>query len=197
MGASATSACAWLWAVAHSEADPGRHFVRDPRQEALDILLALLRENHIEAMEAVGQIGPEARAAIPLLIKAMKHEWWDTRSYAARALGRIGVGNESVLKALRIALKDKNSQVRLEAAIALTHINRSEAPVGAMADLLSRRPELIPQLEQTLCELGTEAQAVVPTLVVLLRHEDPSIHRSAGRALRKIDPKAADRAGVP
>ena len=38
--------------------------VADPRQEALNVLLDLLRDNHIEAMEAVGQIGPEARAAI-------------------------------------------------------------------------------------------------------------------------------------
>jgi HEAT repeat protein len=171
--------------------------VADPRQEALSVLLDLLRDNHIEAMEAVGEIGPEARAAIPFLVKATRHKWWDTRSYAARALGRVGIGSKDAIAALQAALKDKNSQVRLEAAIALTHINRRSAPIEVMVDLLERRPELLRQLDETLIDLGGDAKPVVPTLVVLLRHKDFTIHWTAGRVLRQIDPKAADRAGAP
>jgi len=171
--------------------------VADPRREALDVLLALLRDNHIEAMEALGQIGPEARAAVPGLVKATKHQWWDTRSYAARALGRVGAGSPDAVEALDAALKDRNSQVRLEAAIALTRLGRTPAGVAVMADLLERRPSLIEQLAETLGELGADARPAVPVLMKLLRHDDRHIHLAAARILRKIDPKAAGRAGIP
>ena len=47
------------------------------------------RSTRMRAAEALGQIGPAAKDAVPALIEASKHEDSDTRSAAAEALGNI------------------------------------------------------------------------------------------------------------
>jgi HEAT repeat protein len=177
--------------------------VVDPRQEALDVLLAMLRDKYIDsmealaAMEALGQIGPEAKAAVPVLIKATKRVWWDTRIYAVRALGRTGIGTKDVTDALAAALKDRNMEVRAEAALALTRLDRRSAPIAVMVEVIERRPSLLSLLADTLGEFGADAKPAVPVLLRLLRDEDRNDYLAAARLLRKLDPKAAERAGVP
>jgi HEAT repeat protein len=169
--------------------------VVDPRQEALDVLLALLREHHIEAVDALGQIGPEAKSAVPALIKETKDEWWEMRSCAVRALGRIGTSD--VTDALTAALTDRNMEVRAEAALALARLDRRSAPVTAMVEVIERRPRLLRLLADTLGDRGADAKPAVPVLLRLLRDDDRDVYLAAARLLRKIDPKAADIAGVP
>jgi HEAT repeat protein len=45
--------------------------------------------------------------------------------------------------------------------------------------------------------LGPEGKAVSPALVAALSDRDLAVRAAAASALRKIDPEAADRAGVP
>jgi HEAT repeat protein len=74
----------------------------------------------ISAADALGQIGPEAKEAVPALIAALKDQEVDVRSSAAYALGRIG---PDAVPALIAALKDHNVFVRSSAADALRKID--------------------------------------------------------------------------
>jgi hypothetical protein len=44
--------------------------------------------------------------------------------------------------------------------------------------------------------LGANAAPAVPALLKALRDDDRGVYLEAARALRRIDPKAADRAGM-
>ena len=77
----------------------------------------------INAARALGEIGPEAKAAVPALIETLKDEEASVRSSAAFALSRIGL---AAVPALSEALKDEDRNVRGSAAVALDQI-RSDA----------------------------------------------------------------------
>jgi HEAT repeat protein len=78
--------------------------------------------------EALGRIGPEARAAIPNLLALLKDpSTWESRMMAANALSVVAFDAEKgpeadVLKGLYGALSDPASQVRLAAIRALTFL---------------------------------------------------------------------------
>ena len=73
-------------------------------------------------LEALGQIGPAAVAAVPALITALRDYNSDARSSAARALGVIGPVAPNVVPALITALGDEDSDVQLGAVGALGKI---------------------------------------------------------------------------
>jgi HEAT repeat protein len=172
--------------------------VLDPRQDALDVLIAMLRDSEpVEALSALEQIGPGAKGAVPGIIKATKNEWWTTRCYAVRALGRVSGNTNDVTDALKAALKDRNSEVRAEAAVAMTRIDRRSAPVAVMTEVIAKHPSLLYVVGDTLNDLGPNAKAAAPVLLRLMRDEDRDASWEAARVLRKIDPEAANKAGLP
>jgi HEAT repeat protein len=54
----------------------------------------------IEAVPQLSKLGPEAAFAVPSLVKATKSEDLLVRLFAAEALGKIGVWDESVQAAI-------------------------------------------------------------------------------------------------
>src|SRR5215813_1203778 len=76
----------------------------------------------LAAARALGNIGPEAKEAVPDLIAALKDQDALVRGYAAGALGNIGPGAKEAVPDLRAALKDQDSFVRGSAAYALGQI---------------------------------------------------------------------------
>ena len=69
------------------------------------------------------KIGPEAKAAVPTLIQALKDDSSTVRLNAAKALFQIGFEAKQVVPALIQLLEDWNRDVRLNAAEALEQIN--------------------------------------------------------------------------
>ncbi len=67
----------------------------------------------------IGDIGPPAKAAIPRLLDALRHEDAGVREEAAWALARIGQQPKEVVPALRRCLRDEDKRVRRRAANAL------------------------------------------------------------------------------
>ncbi len=50
---------------------------------------------------------------------------------------------------------------------------------------------------EVLGSLGAEAKAAAPALAETVKDPDEAVRRAAGEALKKIDPDAAKKAGVP
>ena len=134
---------------------------------AVKELIAVLHDTnpsvHVRggAAYVLGQIGPEAEAAIPALIEVLKdqHGHVYVRSVAADAIGRIRLGAESAIPELTKALHDPNGEVRSGAAYALS-------------------------------EIGPEARAAIPTLIEALNAQHEHVRGSAANALMKIGPVA-------
>jgi HEAT repeat protein len=77
---------------------------------------------------AIGEIGPEARAAIPHLIKALQDHDDIVRWAAARALGRFGPEAGKAAAALqKLAAKDPHAAVRAAARDSLWDIDPEAA----------------------------------------------------------------------
>jgi hypothetical protein len=69
-----------------------------------------------QAAEALGALGPEAKAAVPALIDVLQDEDKYFRSHVALALGKIGREAKAAVPALIKALKDHDEDVRRETA---------------------------------------------------------------------------------
>jgi HEAT repeat protein len=111
-------------------------------------------------------LGPESTEAVPVLVRALKDENEGVRSFAWLALMRIGPGAKEAVPALAGMLKDKEHTTRSRAALALGHI-------------------------------GPQAKEAFPALIQSLRGcWDLEYCETAAEALKKIDPKAAAKAGV-
>jgi HEAT repeat protein len=72
--------------------------------------------------DALGEIGPDARAAVPNLIELIhKSKHYAAMSYCP-ALGKIGTNASTAITLLQGLLQDENLRLRLAAAVALTKI---------------------------------------------------------------------------
>jgi HEAT repeat protein len=76
------------------------------------------------AVDALGQIGPAAKTAVPVLTQLLDHKVGDVRRAAATVLGKIGPAAQSAAPALKKAAEDAEEEeaVRAAAARALREI---------------------------------------------------------------------------
>jgi HEAT repeat protein len=112
---------------------------------ALSTLQAAARDkshpDRLRAIEALGEIGPSAAPAVPLLVLALREEG-PVRLRAVEALGRIGPPAREAAPALERVLSDPDLQAR--AAIALWEVGReAETTVPLLVEAL-RSPALRP-----------------------------------------------------
>jgi HEAT repeat protein len=148
------------------------------------------------ARVAIARIQPDA-AAISSIAEMLREEDASLREDAARLLGEFGPAARSTAPALREALKDKESRVRLAAAAALVKITNDTTVLPVVSALLrDRNPQI-----QTMAavELGFRFQAkakpAVPALIQALWGEAVEVRIPAAEALGRIGPGA--RAAVP
>ena len=85
-------------------------------------------EAGLSAAEALGEMGPAARAAVPQLIRALEHRDYETRAAVAHALGRIGPEARPAIPALRKRLEDNEAEVRDAAREALRALEKPDRP---------------------------------------------------------------------
>jgi HEAT repeat protein len=102
---------------------------------------------------------------------------------------------ETTVPALREALKDRNPLVRLVAAESLWKIDPEDRrAVAALAAGLKERAWHL--AAEMLGRVGKDAKMALPALVGALKDREMVVRLAAARALLRIDPKAAAKAGV-
>lgn len=121
------------------------------------------KEQCRRAAQALGQFGPGAKEAIPLLAQSLQSPSLEVRGFAVDALGRIGLDARTAVPAI-IAEVDLPKE----------HINY--APLAPFRRLAAR----------ALGRIGSGATAAVPVLEKALQNEDPLYRVQAALALGKI-----------
>lgn len=134
----------------------------------LSVWLKLLRSDTVkdreEAASALEEsIGPEGKAAVPVLIEALKDKEGVVQSRAVGALGKLGPAAKAAAPALIALVKDKDKDF---------------ATRGNAA--------------RTLGQIGAASKTVVPVLIEALADEDEYVRTKAAEALGDIGPAARD-----
>src|SRR5207245_2950920 len=99
--------------------------------KAVEALIGALSAKNISvrhaATHALGQIGPEAKAAVPALTKLLSEKDSGVRQAAVRALGQIGPEAKPAVPALIKLLPEENPYWVLDVAEALLILDPSTA----------------------------------------------------------------------
>jgi len=191
--------------------------IRRDGTESIPILVKWLGETtnfydfRWRAAQVLGDMGPKAQPAVQALTQALKDPENLVRFTVARALGSIGSGANSAIPALIEALDENNLapltrsvdfggdwQVCAAAAEALGSIGAAPGDVvpGLTQALESSHAETIASACRSLASFGAKTESAVPALLGLTQHEDSNVRAAAVEALRRIDPAAAEKAGV-
>lgn len=152
------------------------------------------------AIIALGRIGPGAAAsATPLdaiVADSGKEEY--VRRNAIWSLGKIGPGAKSAVPTL-IKVIEAGKELRVHAAGAIWRIEKHPLALPTLTSALSDKDKWVRRdAANTLGEIGPDAVSVVPALVKVFKEDKEELVReSTGESLKKIDPEAAKKAGVP
>ncbi len=159
-----------------------------PVAPALKNLIVKMRDpaSRWMAIVALGEMGSEARAAVPHLIEALEDADAPVRWDAAKTLGRIGPAAGSAVPALAALVNDpSDALVRQHAVTALGRIGRNaKGAVPAPIHALKEPPLGIHvQAAEALIQIGVPA---VPALIEAMKDEDRAFRGHAADTLRRI-----------
>jgi HEAT repeat protein len=190
-----------LWRVAQPQG--GAAGSPADRREAVAQLIAMIPERgdpppvRWGVLEALTEIGPEARAAVPLLVTLLRDEDVNTRQPAVAALGVLAREATEATAPMCWALDDRAMDVRAQAARCLYRLGRRHPrALPVLIQAVQRDPEAVP--EDVVRALGPDARALIPPLLRHLRGPARQKYLTAARALQMIDPQAAAKVwGVP
>jgi hypothetical protein len=154
----------------------------------------LLRSKDAEARHwaaiALGQIGHEARVAVPYLTTALQDENTYVRQYAAEALGKIGPESRLAVPGLIPLLRAKEEEERSSAALALGEIgpDAAEAVPALGAALKDDYGRVIMSAAWALGRMGSKAKGAVPALTQSLKKKDanPLVRETVAAAYCEI-----------
>jgi HEAT repeat protein len=143
------------------------------------------------AAEALGRIGPEAKAAIPDLIAAMKGPDSRVRAEAARALGGIGPDAVPAIPELvRVLMRGRPGQATQWSQTSLAEIGAAAIP-ALLEVLRNNDPDARGAAMETLGMLKTKAAAELPQLIAGLNDPSPRVRAAAAQAVVEVGPESA------
>lgn len=160
----------------------------------------------LQAALALAQIGPRARAAVPMLEKNVRYTYsWQLRKAACYALGRIGADpvkgpDPKALGLLLTSLKDPATPVRFEAILALSALGLSPradevlAEKRALEGMLADPDKNIAIWSRVLLMFLDEKYITEKSLgylsTYLRKDNDVKVRAAAARAVGTLGPKA-------
>ena len=154
------------------------------------------------AIEALGNMGGEAAAAVDALLPLLEHQAPLTRRRAIEALGQIRPPAKQAAAALVKARDhDADKTVREAAVTALYQVNLPDLSKQAAMGTLSTVRELMEKLRsgdqfaalaaaKALGEMGPTANDAVPALALALRDKHKTVREAAAKALSSVGSRA-------
>jgi len=142
-----------------------------------------------EAIKSIAALGPAARQALPVLVRATRDENQEVRLWAVTAIRRIGPSARDATPALLTVLSDDARPVQEAARDALEAIGPAAAPVLLPA-LRTRDPWVRANAAEALGVIGLAKGEVVPGLVRLLTDDSLWVRASAAWALGHLGREA-------
>lgn len=142
------------------------------------------------AIDLLGRMGPNAKAAVPALIQALEDKRMPERGEAARSLGWIGPEAKAAIPALKSSLQDPDASLRLESLVALARIDhQDESHIAALSECLKNESASVRiAAVRALGGLGDRAKPAVPELRRLaLNDDDQSVLREVIQALEALE----------
>ncbi len=143
------------------------------------------------AADALAEIGPAAKAAVPDLMACLKSDTRYVVTSSAKALGKIGPDAAAAVPGLTAQLEDSDYYTRVCIAHALWRINRSDKSLPVLQDTLknSRDFMAVSEAAEAIGEMGPQATGSAPLLVPLLKDSDSFVRDAAAKALKQIERK--------
>jgi HEAT repeat protein len=134
--------------------------------------------------------GPEARTAVPYLVKALKDEDITVRLRSAESLGSLCSGDDEMRKlavpALEEALKDRNEDVRIAAGFSLTLMDRGESAIPLMTATVHEGRDHAGYAALSLGLCGARDEEAVEALRMALGSSDPMVRQASANALERL-----------
>jgi HEAT repeat protein len=176
---------------------PALHTIAEAGKDVVPALTAALenKEARYWACLVLAEIGPDAKDAVPALIKAVSDERPEVRLQAVIALGEIGPAAKPATATVVKALQDKVQAIHFAAIFALGRIGDASA-TEAVAKMEKSDDKLLHTLSTwTLAKLNpSDKQRVtdaVEHLVGNLGGEDREVAHMSARAIVELDPDPA------
>jgi HEAT repeat protein len=145
------------------------------------------------AAEILGEIGSDAKAAIPHLVKLLKDKEEGVRKNSAHAIEQIGSLTQGDLPGVVDAIKDPNPDIKVSAITAIKMMG-PEADIAIPSLLEALHDPQTPvrlQAAKALGAMTTTAKTAIPSLAkVLEADKSPDVRAEAVLALSKMGPDA-------
>jgi len=192
-------------------------------KEAVPGLVKVLRQGpygslRVYAARSLAQIGPAAKQAVPALIDALRENDSEligamptgrgsgVQAEAARALGFIGPAAKKAVPALIQATKKEDYSVSAMAILSLGSIGDPQAVPALAEKLKDKDRRFLEPAAMALERLGAQVKDAVPTLMTVYgafqlqkpaNYADYQALNAVSKALKKIAPEVAKKAGIP
>jgi HEAT repeat protein len=167
----------------------------DQSKTILPDLLARLQDEdaqiRLHTAITLGNIGPDASAAVPMLLEFTRSTAHVTRVYSANALWKVSGEVEPALSVLEAGLKEKGAKFRWVTPFYLGEMGTNALrAVPLLVEASNDSDKEVASLAlQALAQISVES---VPVLVKHLESNDPAMRISAATALGKLGPKAIE-----
>jgi HEAT repeat protein len=109
-------------------------------REALPVMISMLEEVNCEVLYVLAEIGPDAKPALPALLRLLEHDDGQNRLALIEVISSIGPGAAPAEIALRLLTADAQTSIRIAALRALGHIGRAtEATAGLVKEVKNKQ----------------------------------------------------------
>jgi HEAT repeat protein len=161
------------------------------------VLCQALKAGNWVACSVLGQIGPQAKAAIPALIEVLQDQQSPIVLEATQALGSIGGEDPALVPALLAVAHSSqgNARIRGEAFRVLGKICPEKAVQLFSEALKDPEASIRQQAAYELASSGRALQSAVPALITALADADAGVRSAAAYALGRMGSQA--QAAVP
>jgi HEAT repeat protein len=142
----------------------------------------------------LGNIGPDAKAAVPLLLAALDGTNDMLFSQVPGALKKMGVPTETFLPRMKKQLRSENETSRVNAAARVLELDPADhEALLVLIDQIKRWALFRDFAIETLGHSGPPTAEAIPVLREVVQHGSKQEREAARQALRRIEPKAGEK----